>query len=667
MSLRRRLTLVLCAVLLLPLLTVALLVGVGVPQYATDAADTRLTTTARAAAASLAARCASLGELARVLALETTPALGTEPDLQVAQAAVDVVTGTQPGTSATVLGPGGVLASAGPAGDLTSAAGMSCAGGDLAFAAGDPWLVQSVPVRGVASPATVVVVSRLDDDALRAVKADLGLAGDLVVVADGRALATTVEDDGLADRLASAVGASVPVVPVDLAGQRVVADPGGRGLGLRVLAVERVSDTPALIGGVMALLAVAAIVAVGTVVVLARRLTAPLAELTDVAGRLGGGDLQARTPVRGHDEVGRLGEAFNAMADGLVDAIVSARQGREALDESFQHFGRVLGRTHDLDGLVVTLLEASRAASGATSGGAWLGNGRGELRRVAGGGPHGDVMADLARDAVRDRVPASRMLDREGSEVLAHPLLHEDEVLGSVVVAAPAGETFSPEARAALLALSQQAGTAVHNVQTHRETQRLSVTDPLTGAGNFRHLSTTLAREVERASRFDRPLSMLMLDLDHFKSVNDTWGHARGDTVLRELARRLGECVREVDTVARYGGEEFALVLPETDVEGAERVAQRVVDSVGREPFAAADGPPITVTVSVGLATFPLHAHSAGDVMRASDRALYVAKRSGRDQWQTWAPDAEQDAELHDGPDDEGDADSTGGTQPAAR
>ncbi len=88
---------------------------------------------------------------------------------------------------------------------------------------------------------------------------------------------------------------------------------------------------------------------------------------------------------------------------------------------------------------------------------------------------------------------------------------------------------------------------------------------------------------------------------------------------------------------------------------------------MGREPFTAADGPPITVTVSVGLATFPLHAHSAGDVMRASDRALYVAKRSGRDQWRTWAPDAEQDAEQDDGPDDEGDADPTGGTQPAAR
>ena len=102
----------------------------------------------------------------------------------------------------------------------------------------------------------------------------------------------------------------------------------------------------------------------------------------------------------------------------------------------------------------------------------------------------------------------------------------------------------------------------------HHEAQRLSTTDPLTGLWNFRYLSMSLAREIERSTRFDRPLAVLMLDLDHFKQVNDEHGHARGDSVLRELAHRVQEQIREVDTFARYGGEEFVVVLPETDGRG---------------------------------------------------------------------------------------------------
>jgi len=639
-SLRRRLTLVLFALLLLPLLAAAVLVGVVVPRVATQAADERLTTTARAAAATVAGQCADLGQAVRALALTSGPALAAEPLPQVARAAVDRVLETRPGASAAVLGPDGVLASAGPDDDLAGSAGSSCAAGDVAVtASGRAALVQSVPVTGAGVDGTAVVTTPVDDEVLAALQADLGLASDLVLVVDGRPVAATVPAE-VAEQVALGTGDAAAGEPIEVAGQRVVVDSGGRGLGLDVLAVEPATDVSDLIGGLLALLAVAAVAAVASVVVLARRLTAPLVELTGVASRLGHGDLEARTPVRGQDEVGRLGTAFNAMADHLVEAIVSEREGRAALDDSFQHFGRALGRTHDMDGLVVTLLEACRSAAGASTGAAWLGADPGTLRQVSGGGPHLDAMEALARAAVETGHRAGSGTGDHTVELVAYPLLHDDDVLGAVVVGDPEAGSFTPEAHAALVALSRQAGTAVHNVQDHRETQRLSVTDPLTGAGNFRHLSTTLAREVERAVRFDRPLSVLMLDLDHFKSVNDTWGHARGDTVLRELARRLGDCVREVDTVARYGGEEFALVLPETDLEGAEMVAQRVVDSVGSEPFTAADSPPVTVTVSVGVAAFPLHGHSAGDVMRAADRALYVAKRSGRDQWRTAVDEA---------------------------
>jgi two-component system cell cycle response regulator len=184
------------------------------------------------------------------------------------------------------------------------------------------------------------------------------------------------------------------------------------------------------------------------------------------------------------------------------------------------------------------------------------------------------------------------------------------------------------------VSLAGPAGIAVDNVLLHREAQRLSVTDPLTGAGNLRHMTTTLAREVERATRFERPLALLLLDLDHSKRVNDTYGHTVGDAVLRELARRLHEAVREVDTVARYGGEEFVVICPETDAEGAARLAQRVCETVRESDFIVGEDS-VSVTVSVGVASLPINGIASGDLVRSADDALYAAKHAGRDQWRT--------------------------------
>ncbi len=195
----------------------------------------------------------------------------------------------------------------------------------------------------------------------------------------------------------------------------------------------------------------------------------------------------------------------------------------------------------------------------------------------------------------------------------------------------PGAPGYDAVAFEAIGALATNAGTALGNIKEHQEVERLSVTDPLTGVNNFRHLTTMLARELERASRFGHPLGVLMLDIDRFKPVNDIHGHAAGDAVLRELARRVQECVREVDTVARYGGEEFALLLPETDVEGASKLAQRVLTAIRSEVFHLPDGPDIVITASMGVASFPDHGSTATDVMRAADDALYRAKTGGRD------------------------------------
>jgi diguanylate cyclase (GGDEF)-like protein len=179
-----------------------------------------------------------------------------------------------------------------------------------------------------------------------------------------------------------------------------------------------------------------------------------------------------------------------------------------------------------------------------------------------------------------------------------------------------------------------------------QQTQRLSVTDELTGLGNVRALAESVRREIERAGRFGRALGVLVLDLDHFKEVNDHYGHRAGDTVLTECARRIRGVIREVDLAFRQGGEEFVVLLPETDVAGSLTVARRVGEAIRSVPFTIAARPAavdlgpsphdvgperIGVTVSIGVAVFPRHANSGVAVLDAADEALYAAKAAGRD------------------------------------
>lgn len=158
------------------------------------------------------------------------------------------------------------------------------------------------------------------------------------------------------------------------------------------------------------------------------------------------------------------------------------------------------------------------------------------------------------------------------------------------------------------------------------ELERLSITDPLTKLSNRRYLMTRLEEEARRARRTDRPFSMLMIDVDHFKKYNDTYGHQAGDEVLAGVAAILQECVREVDCAARYGGEEFVIVLPETPAEGAIDVAARIRSRLATETF-----PGGKATLSLGIAEFPADGETPEFVLRAADAALYRAKREGRD------------------------------------
>ena len=158
----------------------------------------------------------------------------------------------------------------------------------------------------------------------------------------------------------------------------------------------------------------------------------------------------------------------------------------------------------------------------------------------------------------------------------------------------------------------------------------LAVTDPLTGLYNRRYLDAHLASAVARASATEKPVCVLIFDIDHFKTINDTYGHDAGDDVLKDFSDRLKKGVRGIDLVVRYGGEEFILVMPETDAAFASGVAERLRCDVEKVPFATRSHTNIPVTVSIGIAEWRGASDSADALIKRADEALYAAKHAGR-------------------------------------
>lgn len=160
--------------------------------------------------------------------------------------------------------------------------------------------------------------------------------------------------------------------------------------------------------------------------------------------------------------------------------------------------------------------------------------------------------------------------------------------------------------------------------------EKLSVTDDLTKLYNKRHYEEAIRREARRSSRYKHPLSLLILDIDHFKQVNDTYGHPSGDAVLRVIGEILHEQLRETDTVIRYGGEEFVVILPETEILMAERISERIRQAVAAHTFQIPEGKTISITVSIGVATVHSKTIEPVQLFDHADKALYEAKENGR-------------------------------------
>jgi two-component system cell cycle response regulator len=174
--------------------------------------------------------------------------------------------------------------------------------------------------------------------------------------------------------------------------------------------------------------------------------------------------------------------------------------------------------------------------------------------------------------------------------------------------------------------------------QTQAALRDLSTRDGLTGLYNYREFHRQTTEEVERCRRYGRTFSLLMLDIDHFKAINDTYGHLAGDDALRALAAAIQREVRPTDVIARYGGEEFVMVLPETSGSGALALAERLCRGVAEHTISLSKDQTLSLSVSIGVAAYPEDADSVHKLLSAADQALYVAKSEGRNRACRWSP-----------------------------
>lgn len=412
---------------------------------------------------------------------------------------------------------------------------------------------------------------------------------------------------------------------------------GFGGARLVVTVLSRVSASAGSVTG-SRVLAVAFIVAFLLLafsfsVLASRGLQGQVSRFLQAARRLAGGDFSSPIRVAGHDEFAALGDEFNNMSTQLEHRLEELSQERARLREAIRRIGETFASNLDRPALLElalkTAVDAVQAQAGRVSVRA---EPEGPLAEAAREGPLESV-EDAIYEAERvaldtGDVGQGVLEDQNAISVPLRPLEAGRRIHGLITVAA-IGRPFSEDDREVLRSLGAQAALALENVDLHVQVSRQAVTDELTGLANHGRFQELLGSEAEQVRRYHHSLGLIMLDIDDFKSVNDTYGHQQGDVVLKRVARAVADSSREVDYPARYGGEEMALILPHTDLEGAYAIAERIRTTVEdlRIPRVDQRGT-LRITASVGVA-----ASSEGikDTLIAdADAALYEAKRQGK-------------------------------------
>jgi diguanylate cyclase (GGDEF)-like protein len=370
-------------------------------------------------------------------------------------------------------------------------------------------------------------------------------------------------------------------------------------------------------------------------VTVSRRLQSEIQRLLVAAQRLGGGDFSVTVPTEGNDEFAALGKEFNSMARQLEARLEDLQRERARLQEAIRRVGESFAAGLDRVGLLEIVVQTAVDGIGASAGRASM-RGDDDRRHEAARAGEPDAFRRALHAAEAAVIDAGQVAEIQvgGASALAAPLgatEDGDQVIGIVSVAR-GDRAFTRSERELFAYLTNQASVSVENVDLHETVQRQAVTDELTGLFNHRRFQEVMTAEVERARRYGHELGLIMLDIDNFKDVNDTYGHLQGDMVLGEVARVLRQSSREIDEPARYGGEEMAVALPQTDLEGAYRFAERVRKRIEALDIPRLDGKGVVkITASFGAAALPESAEpDKAALVSAADAALYRAKRRGK-------------------------------------
>jgi diguanylate cyclase (GGDEF)-like protein len=336
--------------------------------------------------------------------------------------------------------------------------------------------------------------------------------------------------------------------------------------------------------------------------------------------------------IEGGDEFAGLGQEFNNMSSQLAERLDELSQERARLREAIRRIGQTLASNLDRQALLELALKTAIDAVRAT-GGQVTARSVDESFDVA--IREGSLASAQNAITIAEQVALETGDGGEGADhgqfAMSVPMgpLETERRARRLMTVVRSGEAFSDEDWELLRSLAVQATLALENVDLHLQVSRQAVTDELTGLANHGRFQELLGAEIDQVRRYRHSVGLILLDIDNFKSVNDTYGHQQGDAVLRPVGRVVADSSREVDYPARYGGEELAVILPHTDLDGAYAIAERIRTAVDSLRVPRVDkGGTLRITGSLGVA-----ASNDGDkdgLIAAADAALYQAKRRGK-------------------------------------